>query len=255
VHDLKKKLTEYKFDNEFSKKLIESEKIFNDLYDVCEKKMEYGIGSYLISSKSYEYSVEMYDKQKLLYDKTKNVNSLLEIGTYMGHSLLIILLANPKIDVTCIDIDDKYAGKVTNFLQSLFTDSKIEFIKGNSLSILPKIKKKFDFFHIDGSHGNTTITEEFIQCKKLSSTNEFKLIFDDIDVCKTLQKNIDSSYQIIETYTPKCINRNKFTHIKINPNLDISRKEDRNFKFKVITSFIIEFPARLIRLILRKLIK
>ena len=50
----------------------------------------------------------MFEKQKLLFDLSKKSKTILEIGVYMGHSLLIILLANPKAKITCIDIDDTF---------------------------------------------------------------------------------------------------------------------------------------------------
>lgn len=257
MNELKKKITEKEkeYDNEFSKKLLDSELIFHEIYKVCGNEMEYGCGSYLIGSEKYEYSIAMYAKQKLLYDKTKNIDSALEIGTYMGHSLLIMLLANPNLHVTCIDIDDKYSGKVTKYLQSVFLNSKIDFFKGNSLNILPKIKKKYDFFHIDGAHGNTIITQEFIHCKRLTSTNDLKLIFDDVEVCKTLQNNINSSYQVIDSYTPNCINKNKYIHIRIKSDLKENDKDDKKFRFNVAVSFLKEFSSRLTRFILRKIKK
>ena len=217
--------------------------------------MDYGCGSYLIGSQKYEYSIGMYAKQKLLYDKIKNIDSVLEIGTYMGHSLLIMLLANPNLHITCIDIEEKYSGKVTKYLQSIFLNSKIDFFKGNSLDILPTISKKYDFFHIDGAHGNTTITQEFIHCKRLSSTNDFKLIFDDVEVCNTLQKNIKSSYQIIDSHTPDCVNKNKYSHIRINPDPKENNRENKKFRFNVAISFIKEFPLRLLRFLIRKIKK
>ncbi len=253
--DLKNKITNKDYDNEFSKKLLEAEPIFDEIYKVCGNQMEYGCGSYLTHSQKYEYSIEMYPKQKLIFEKTTNVNSVLEIGTYMGHSLLLMLLANPNMHITCIDIDDKYAGKVTKYLQSIFLNSKIDFLKGNSLSVLPSITKKYDFFHVDGAHGNTTITREFIYCKKLSTTNDLKLIFDDVEVCNTLQGNIKSSFNIIESVTPNCVNKNSYLHIKLNPDSKENIKENRRFKFNVAISFIKEFPMRLLRFIIRKLNK
>ena len=173
----------------------------------------------------------------------------------MGHSLLIMLLANPKLNITSIDIDDKYSGKVVKYLQSIFFNSNIEFFKGNSLHVLPKINKKYDFFHIDGAHGNTTITQEFIHCKRLSSSNDFKLVFDDVDVCNTLQKNIHSSYKVIEHNTPNCINKNKYIHIKINSDLKKDHKENKKFMMYVALSFLKEFPSRLYRFLVRKMKK
>ena len=253
--DLKKRLLKDKYNNDFSRKLIEAEQIFNSIFKVCGNKMEYGCGSYLIGSQKYDYSIDMYDKQKILYERSKNVNSVLEIGTYMGHSILIMLLANPHLHITAIDIDDTYSPKAIQLLQSKFINAKIDFIHGNSLNILPKINKKFDFFHIDGAHGNTTITQEFTYCKKLSSSNDFKLIFDDVEVCNTLQKNIHSSYNVIEHNTPNCINKNKYMHIKINSDFKKNHKENRKFMMYMAISFLKEFPSRLFRFLARKIEK
>lgn len=257
MDQLRNRINEKEFDNEFSKKLLDSEDIFNEIYRACGNKMEtgstgnYGLGSILIGADKYEYSINMYSKQKLLYEKTKNVNSLLEIGTYMGHSLLIMLLANPKINITCIDIDDTYSARATKYLQSVFTYSKINFIKGNSLKVLPKIYEKFDFFHVDGAHGNTIITQEFAHCRRLSSSNDFKLIFDDVDICQTLQKNIDLSYKTHEAITSVGHNKSKYSHIILSSNLKDRKKEDNMFRLNVILSFLKELPARFIRRILR----
>ena len=253
--DLKKKLLEKKYNNDFSRKLIEAEEIFNSIFEVCGNKMEYGCGSYLIGSQKYEYAINMYDKQKLIYERSKNMNSVLEIGTYMGHSILIMLLANPHLNITAIDIDDTYASKAIQLLQSKFINAKIDFIHGNSLDILPKINKKFDFFHIDGAHGNTIITKEFTYCKKLSSSLDFKLIFDDVEVCNTLQKNIHYSYKIIEYDTPNCIAKNKYIHIKINSDFKKNYKENIKFMICVAISFLKEFPSRLLRFLARKIEK
>ena len=65
-----------------------------------------------------------------LFEKAKISNSVLEIGTYMGHSLLIMLLANPKLKVTTIDMVEKYSKASTDYLQNEFPDAKIKFLKG-----------------------------------------------------------------------------------------------------------------------------
>ena len=102
---LKKKIKLEKFNNQFSNTLLESEIHFNNLHQVCGNKFLKGCGSYLIDGQSYNYYIEFYDKQKFLFNAIKqkeNIN-ILEIGTYMGHSLLIMLLANKKLSATCVD--------------------------------------------------------------------------------------------------------------------------------------------------------
>ena len=67
----------------------------------------------------------------------------------MGHSLLIMLLANPKLKITCIDIEDYYSLPAIEYLRENFKDSDIRFIKGNSVKSLKNIKEDFDLFHIE----------------------------------------------------------------------------------------------------------
>ena len=85
--------------------------------------------------------------------------------------------------------------------------------------------------------------------------NDFKLVFDDVDVCNTLQKNIHSSYKVIEHNTPNCINKNKYIHIKINSDLKKDHKENKKFMMYVALSFLKEFPSRLYRFLVRKMKK
>ena len=249
---LKSRISEHKYNNEFSNKILMAEGIFNEIYSICGHTMEYGCGSYLIGPDKYEYSIDMYPKQKLLYDKAKEANNILEVGTYMGHSLLIMLIANPNINITTIDIEDKYSKPAVDYLKTQFQNANIKFIKGNSLDVLPRLYEKYDLFHVDGSHRNTVITEEFRYCKKLIHNNNFKIIFDDLDTCLTLNKNISTAYQIEDSQTPDCIYRNHFINIKINSDSKIDKHENKKFSLVCNLSFIKEFPFRVIKYLLRK---
>ena len=78
-------------------------KHFEQLYCINKKKFIKGCGSYLFNGSEYIYDDSMYEKQKHLFELSKKNNKILEIGVYMGHSVLIMLLANPKINITAID--------------------------------------------------------------------------------------------------------------------------------------------------------
>lgn len=184
--------------NNFDDALPNIKKHFEEIFQVCNKKFIHGCGSYLFDGKIYEYSIDNYDKQKLLYEKSINKNQILEIGTYMGHSTLIMLSANPKLNITTIDIDDSFSRVSIDYLKKKFPESTIEFLHGDSLSTLKSLNKKFDFFHIDGSHKNKMITKEFNYCKKLINSNDIEVILDDDITCKTLVSNITSTFKIIE---------------------------------------------------------
>ena len=95
----------------------QGKKHFEQLYHV-NKKFIKGCGSYLFNGSEYIYDENsMYEKQKHLFELSKKNNKILEIGTYMGHSVLIMLLANPKINITAIDNNHIYSKPSLEYLQ------------------------------------------------------------------------------------------------------------------------------------------
>ena len=201
---------------EFTFKLLNNIHIFYEIYEACGNKYNNMCGSYLIEGHTYKYSSLMYDKQLLLYNSVKNAKNVLEIGTYMGHSLLIMLLSNPQLKITCIDISDEYTGPAVKILNKYFNNA-ITFIHNDSLIALKEINTKFDFFHIDGYHDEQYIQKEFEYCIKLnnSSDNILKIIFDDLCCLKHLQNYIDNNFNVIKNIIPNCNYNNIFYEIQL----------------------------------------
>ena len=214
----------------FSKRDLEIIKNhFYKIYSHCENTFEIGTGSYLFDGIKYELSENFYDKQLLLFNKVAGKKNVLEIGTYMGHSILIMLVANPKLNITTIDVNDKFARPATEYLKSQFPDSNIKFIHNESLKAIAEVKEKFDFFHIDGDHKNKTVTKEFNKCKKICLTNQLEIIFDDNLVCQNLIENIETTYRITEKIS-KGINWNTNLYLSI----DYPKKKFERFTTEII---------------------
>jgi acetone carboxylase gamma subunit len=202
---------------EFLKAFIENYHIFTDIYKECGNSFEKGGGSYLFEGQEYEYFSDMYKKQKLLFEIAKKCSSILEIGVYMGHSLLIMLLANPKLKITCIDIDSKYSSAAIKVLEKSF-NTKINLIIADSKKALIDIYDKFDLFHFDGMHTAEYITFEFNTCLNFVNTNNISyFIFDDYD---NYSYDIDNFSKEITRYTvlsytvPNCKYRNAVLELK-----------------------------------------
>ena len=158
----------------------------------------------------------MYDKQKLLFEKSKKINSVLEIGVYMGHSLLIMLMANPNLIFTGIDIDKKYAAKAINLLSNYFPNSKLEFMHSDSLKVLKRLNKKYDLFHIDGSHSSLVIFKELRQILKLVNNKTLRVVFDDVDTCQNVLDSLDRSFKIEKIIYAESKWRNCYIEINLN---------------------------------------
>jgi predicted O-methyltransferase YrrM len=198
----------------FVESILEHEKTFQQLYKVCGNRFNKGTGSYLFDGQKYEYCDKMFEKQLLLFNKSKEVKSVLEIGTYMGHSLLIMLIGNPQLKITSIDIEDTYSYPSIKLLESVF-NTEINFIKGNSIDVISSITDKFDLFHIDGTHKIDFVKKEYELCKPLSSTPTMQVIFDDYDTITEINNHIIKESIILEQTTPKCDWRNSYLKIKI----------------------------------------
>ena len=212
---LKQRLTEPMFNNQFSEKLIEAELIFNEIYAACNYSFSTPTGSYLFNGHRYEYDISTYPKQQLLFHKAQNATRILEIGVYMGHSILIMLLANPKLKITCVDIDATFSKPATDVLKEYFPEAEINFLCGDSLAILPTIQSKFDLFHIDGCHDNDFITKEFEYCKGLTGGAIMNVIFDDEFACKMLQETIKNNYHVLSHIYPGGEWSNAFYRIEL----------------------------------------
>jgi hypothetical protein len=220
-----------KIENEYFYKILHGEGLyhFKKIYSVNGNNFQKGCGSYLFNGKKYKYFKRTYEKQKLLYNLAKQYSEILEIGVYMGHSILIMLLANPKIKITAIDIDKTFAVPSINYLKKKFPNAKINLINGDSLNVLKSLKKKFDLFHIDGAHDNSIVTKEFALCLNLRrDVSKYRILLDDVNSCAYLQKNILSSFNVSTCIAPKCENKNTFIEITIKKNLLINQLKNFN---------------------------
>jgi hypothetical protein len=192
-----------KYNTEFTNRLLANKHIFYEIYEACGNRFWGGCGSYLFDGQTYKYCDKMYPKQELLYNQVKDATSILEIGTYMGHSLFIMLLANPGAKITCIDISDEFTRPAVEVLNRHFNNA-ITFIHSDSLIALEKIKDKFDFFHIDGHHENDYITTEFNLVKRLNNRPVLRVLFDDQATLARLQEQLYYTHTVIKSIKPDC---------------------------------------------------
>ncbi len=228
-------------------------KDFQGIFKACGNKFNLSCGSYLIDGQKYKYDKRMLAKQVLLYNLAKENSKILEIGVYMGHSILIMLTSNPKLKITGLDIDKRFAPKAVNYLKKKFTESKIKFILGDSLKNLKKIRSDFDLYHIDGDHRSIKIYKEILACIELHKKKKIKILFDDIDMMRDVEKLLFASFKINKSIKPKCIFRNLYIEFELNKNS--IQKFKRSFLFLYLKNFLTVLTPFYIKRFLRFILK
>jgi len=179
--------------DKFAKKILEHKNIFYGIYKACRYRLsQHGSYFYHPNQKDYRFDISRLDRARLLYNCSKKSKHILEVGTNMGHSVFIMLLANPRLKITTIDITGQFARLAIKYLQSKFTKSQLTFLQGDSLSVLRTINdKNYDLFHIDGMHGDFYNSQEFLIIKKFVKKNTIKVIFDDLNYALKFKKNLN----------------------------------------------------------------
>lgn len=160
------------------KQIIESE-----LFPTIQNSGEYLEGNIYAAGYNMIYTPEYYAKQQniILCATNPNVKKVLEIGFNSGFSTLLILLSNPNIHITCVDINiHSYMLPCYNILKNYFGD-RINLLIGDSTLVVPTIKDTFDLIHIDGGHSIDIAEKDIINSIALCNDNCI-LIMDDTDM-------------------------------------------------------------------------
>ena len=170
-------------ESEPARALLENFHHFEAIYNVLEGKWIDGWGSYLFTGEHYVYEREMLKKQEALFQVGKDANNVLEVGVYLGHSLLILLVSNPTLKITCIDIDVTYSPKVVDYLNKQF-GNRITFILGDAVTAMKLLaSSQYDMIHIDADHTIPAVTDQFLEARRLAQPGA-TIVFDDYEALR-----------------------------------------------------------------------
>jgi O-methyltransferase len=185
---------------------------FIGLHDAIGGKWIHGWGSYLFDGLTYSYNERCLRKQEELYRYAMSATHALEIGVYTGHSLLILLVANPKLKITAIDIDDTIAKPAIDYLNDVF-GNRIEFIHADAVEGMRALPSNtFDFIHIDADHVDSAVHAQFLASIRLAKKNA-TVVFDDYDAVRTSIDGFISQGYLDHVITPICLWRNCVTRL------------------------------------------
>lgn len=155
------------------------EKFMLPIINNTRESLEGNIYSY---NNTTHYDSKFYQKQYNIYISSiqENVTNAMEIGFNSGFSALLILLSNPKIKLTCVDINSHhYVLPCFKYLKNIFQD-RIELITGNSMDVVSNLTDTYDLIHIDGCHDVNVARIDIINSRLLAN-DKCIMIMDDTD--------------------------------------------------------------------------
>ena len=162
---------------------------FVDHYDFFQQLnvgFNVNVGSYLCHGygHAYTYTYEVYEKQKLLFYSAKTCKRALLIGNYMGHIAFIMLMANPNIQITCID---KQENRQHILLLESHFQTNIHFLTATSqdeiASSIPSLNHSYDFIHISQQHPSREYLNTYVDmCIQETKLPKLTFMIDDYNV-------------------------------------------------------------------------
>jgi Methyltransferase domain len=99
---------------------------------------------------------------------------LLEVGVNAGHSALLALSSNPRLEYYGVDImSHAYTAECVDYLKGEFP-GRVHLFTGDSREVLPWLVNRraelaFDIFHVDGGHTEEVCRSDMSNCIQIGS--------------------------------------------------------------------------------------
>lgn len=187
---------------------------FIQLYDAVGREHIHGWGSYLFDGLKYSYQLQTLKKQEALFNVGQKASHLLEIGVYLGHSLLILLVSNPTLQITCIDNDERYSPKAVEYLNQHF-GNRVTFHLGDASEVLKTLPSdEYDAIHIDADHKHEAVRSHFVHSLPLAKKNAF-IVFDDYQDTQSLIDTFIADKLLTIVDLPGCLWTNIVTQLNV----------------------------------------
>lgn len=157
--------------------------IFSELRRRVEASGEPCEGNILHTRNSWQLEPEMVAKQKNLLALARSLPArgadgqplrILEVGFNAGHSVCLMLLANPSARVVAFDLcEHGYTQPCAEALRRHFGAHRLELYAGPSTETLPAYRAQhpdavFDLLHIDGGHQYRVALSDMENCWRLA---------------------------------------------------------------------------------------
>ena len=85
--------------------------------------------------------------------KTKRPKRILEVGTAIGYSALLMSSVAPEAEIVTLELREEWADIAEENFRKAGKDKQIKVIRGNAVETLKTIEGTFDFIFLDAAKG------------------------------------------------------------------------------------------------------
>ncbi len=131
-------------------------------------------------------AAELAPARRNMWRAARFKERLLEVGVNAGHSALLALSANPKLEYYGVDIlSHAYTAECVDFLKGEFP-GRVHLFPGDSREVLPWLVGRrdelaFDLFHVDGGHTSEVAESDVANCIRMGTGERGRhLLLDDV---------------------------------------------------------------------------
>lgn len=183
-----------------------------------------------------EYNIPIMQKDGILYlcnyIKENNIKNILEIGSAIGYSAIMMAKVSKDIKVTTIEKDlERYTLAVSN-IKKQELDNQINIINADAVDI--NLSDKYDLIFIDAAKGKNTL---FFNKFKDNLSNQGTIITDNLSFHGLVEdprlvktKNQRGIVNKIKSYIEFLDTNKEFTttYTKVGDTIAISKRRDSN---------------------------
>lgn len=163
--------------------LLSNFRHFEGLHRTLSGRWIHACASYLCDGQSYAYEPRFLRKQEELYKCAMTATHALQLGVHVGHSLLLMLIANPRLQITAIDGHAALAEPTVRYLNLHFS-GRIRLVLGDAVEALGLLPDgAFDLVHIDSDPRDAEVGVQFHESLRLVKPSAI-YVFNDYDASR-----------------------------------------------------------------------